>query len=63
MARASDGQLRAQPHQLVAIPYFAWANRGMGEMEVWLPREAGRARVAPIRAARSDRGRALLGRD
>ena len=48
MARASDGQLRAQPHQLVAIPYFAWANRGMGEMEVWLPREAGRARVAPI---------------
>jgi len=48
MARASDGQLRAQPHHLVAIPYFAWANRGMGEMEVWLPREAARARVAPI---------------
>ncbi|HKV98433.1 MAG TPA: beta-L-arabinofuranosidase domain-containing protein [Vicinamibacterales bacterium] len=48
MARAGDGQLRAQPHQLVAIPYFAWANRGMGEMQVWLPREADRARVAPI---------------
>jgi DUF1680 family protein len=21
----------------VAIPYFAWANRGAGEMAVWLP--------------------------
>ncbi len=24
-------------HELVAIPYFAWANRGSGEMAVWLP--------------------------
>jgi len=24
-------------HQLIAIPYFAWANRGPGEMAVWLP--------------------------
>jgi len=24
-------------HQLVLIPYFAWANRGPGEMAVWLP--------------------------
>jgi DUF1680 family protein len=24
-------------HTLVAIPYFAWANRGAGEMAVWLP--------------------------
>jgi DUF1680 family protein len=24
-------------HQLVAIPYFAWANREAGEMAVWLP--------------------------
>jgi len=23
-------------HELVAIPYFAWANRGAGEMAVWL---------------------------
>jgi DUF1680 family protein len=23
---------------LIAVPYFAWANRGMGEMVVWLPR-------------------------
>ena len=30
-----DGSL--EPHQLVAVPYFAWANRGPGEMAVWLP--------------------------
>ncbi len=24
-------------HQLVLVPYFAWANRGPGEMAVWLP--------------------------
>lgn len=24
-------------HQLVLIPYFSWANRGAGEMAVWLP--------------------------
>ena len=22
---------------LVAVPYFAWANRGIGPMRVWLP--------------------------
>ena len=37
-----------QPHQLVAIPYYAWANRGMGEMAVWLPRDASRARPTPV---------------
>lgn len=25
------------PHRLVLVPYFAWANRGPGEMAVWLP--------------------------
>ena len=29
-------------HDFMAVPYFAWANRGPGEMAVWLPRtEAG----------------------
>ncbi len=27
---------------LTLVPYFAWNNRGMGEMRVWLPLEAGR---------------------
>ncbi|HUI55517.1 MAG TPA: beta-L-arabinofuranosidase domain-containing protein [Bryobacteraceae bacterium] len=32
---------------LVAIPYYAWANRGMGEMAVWLPRHADKAIALP----------------
>jgi hypothetical protein len=24
--------------QVTAVPYFAWANRGVGPMRVWLPR-------------------------
>ncbi len=27
------------PHRLAAIPYYAWAHRGPGEMAVWLHRE------------------------
>jgi hypothetical protein len=47
--RGSDGvSIEKKPHQLVAIPYYAWANRGMGEMEVWLARRADKARVTPI---------------
>jgi hypothetical protein len=59
---ADGASVRTQPHELVAIPYFAWANRGMGEMQVWLPRQPERARVAavqppdPIAAVRSSGG-------
>jgi DUF1680 family protein len=28
---------RPQPVRLVAVPYFAWANRDIGAMRVWLP--------------------------
>jgi DUF1680 family protein len=38
---------RTVPQPIVAIPYFAWANRGMGEMQVWLPRRADKARLYP----------------
>lgn len=49
------------PHELVAIPYYAWANRGMGEMAVWMAREPGRAWLppsppAPIAAVRTSGG-------
>ncbi len=33
--------------ELVAIPYYAWAHRGEGEMAVWLAREESMARVLP----------------
>jgi DUF1680 family protein len=48
VARGKDGALATQAHRLVAIPYYAWANRGMGEMEVWLPRSADLARPSPV---------------
>jgi DUF1680 family protein len=33
--------------EFVAIPYYAWAHRGPGEMAVWLPREEKLARPLP----------------
>jgi DUF1680 family protein len=42
--------IETRPHPLVAIPYYAWANRGMGEMEVWMARRPERARVTPVPA-------------
>ncbi|MGH3321507.1 MAG: glycoside hydrolase family 127 protein [Streptosporangiaceae bacterium] len=33
-----DGTASGRPASLVAIPYFAWANRGPAAMRVWLPR-------------------------
>lgn len=40
---------------VVAIPYYAWANRGAGEMEVWIPYEesAARPKAAPTIASKS----------
>ncbi|GAA4787001.1 glycoside hydrolase family 127 protein [Olivibacter ginsenosidimutans] len=35
---APDGQsVQVQQKTITAIPYFSWANRGNGEMQVWLP--------------------------
>ncbi|MGV9356706.1 glycoside hydrolase family 127 protein [Streptomyces misionensis] len=36
-ARAADGPRAAEPLELTAIPYYAWANRQVGGMRVWLP--------------------------
>jgi DUF1680 family protein len=33
--------------QVTAIPYYAWANRGPGEMEVWIPFDASKAKPKP----------------
>jgi hypothetical protein len=40
------GKVVAEKKPVTLIPYYAWANRGKGEMAVWLAREAGKARVA-----------------
>jgi hypothetical protein len=39
---------RPVPHRLTAIPYYAWANRGMGEMAVWLARGPSEAWLPPV---------------
>ena len=34
----SDGlSLKTEMKKIIAIPYYAWANRGKNEMQVWLP--------------------------
>jgi DUF1680 family protein len=37
----------AKKQEFMAIPYYAWAHRGEGEMTVWLAREPSRARPWP----------------
>ena len=32
-----EGRRGGEAFELLAVPYFAWANRGPGEMAVWLP--------------------------
>jgi DUF1680 family protein len=49
LARGADGvSVKTVPHNLVAIPYYSWANRGMGEMTVWMARNAETARLKPV---------------
>jgi len=38
---AADGSsVSTETKKIKAIPYYTWANRGKGEMEVWVPRKA-----------------------
>lgn len=37
-----------KPQQLVAVPYYAWANRGKGQMAVWLARDKSRVFLPPV---------------
>ncbi|ARK12764.1 beta-L-arabinofuranosidase domain-containing protein [Fibrella sp. ES10-3-2-2] len=45
--RTTDGQINTTPTKLTAIPYYAWANRGAGEMAVWLADKPAAARPTP----------------
>lgn len=38
-----------RPKELTAIPYYAWNNRGPGEMQVWMPRRIGALRIESAR--------------
>jgi DUF1680 family protein len=50
----SDELIKTE-QDVVAIPYYAWANRGPAEMEVWIPYEesAARPKAAPTIASKS----------
>lgn len=41
------GKVTTTEQPFTAIPYFAWANRGRGEMLVWIPRDESVARPTP----------------
>lgn len=48
LTTAPDGSVVKTPKPLTLIPYFAWANRGRGEMEVWIPNRDDAARPTPL---------------
>jgi DUF1680 family protein len=39
--------IEKKPHNLIAIPFYAFGNRGTGEMSVWLAREESKAILPP----------------
>lgn len=45
--RDNNGNVVEEEKRLTAIPYYAWANRGNGEMTVWIPRTADFTRPVP----------------
>lgn len=46
-ARGKDGAITLSPATVTAIPYYAWAHRRIGEMEVWVARDSQAVRVPP----------------
>lgn len=47
LSRDEQGNLNRTPEQVTFIPYHAWANRGPGQMMVWIPNSESTARPAP----------------
>jgi hypothetical protein len=44
LKRTAEGALTRTEQEFVAIPYATWANRGRGQMMVWIPEEEAAAR-------------------
>jgi hypothetical protein len=44
----ADGRVATKAQDFTAIPYYAWANRGPGEMIVWFPTGEASARPQPL---------------
>ena len=47
LAANEDGSVRKTEQPFMAIPYSTWANRGRGQMAVWLARTDAAARPTP----------------
>jgi uncharacterized protein len=48
LAYDSNGKVVRTEQEFTAIPYYAWANRGRGEMEVWIADRESAARPTPF---------------
>jgi uncharacterized protein len=46
--RDQSGNVITKDKHLTAIPFYAWANRGSGEMAVWIPSSTSSARPLPL---------------
>jgi DUF1680 family protein len=44
VSKDASGRTVTKPQPFFAVPYYAWANRGPGQMLVWLPRTAAAVR-------------------
>jgi DUF1680 family protein len=47
LAYDEKGNVTKKEQVFTAIPYYAWANRGRGQMIVWIPRTEANAKPAP----------------
>ena len=47
-----NGKLATKDVELTLIPYYAWAHRGEGDMEVWLPIDISAASALPQEAGK-----------
>jgi uncharacterized protein len=47
LSLGKDGKVRQEERMVTAIPYYAWAHRGTGEMMVWIPEAEAAARPLP----------------
>ncbi len=48
LAFDAAGRVTKTEEQFTAIPYYAWAHRGRGEMMVWIPNSEASAKPAPF---------------
>ena len=51
LANDAQGHVSKTEQEFTAIPYYAWANRGPGQMIVWIPNSEASASPAPFPAA------------